>query len=748
MTRSQINVLERLSPSKSPSGPVRPASSSSASLQAASTSAKARLDEMLEGRMGRIELSLLTITFGLLLAVLLTVVDVAYRGRPGLSCRDLLLTMGLAAVVTVPSSIVVAALLVVVIGLAHWHGDRKWWSSFLTCLSLPVLTLATILWNEPEAQTRLGFLAAIACAPASALLYVILARRPWTARPIGMAIFHLTIIQGVLIGVCGTATLFAWTGLTASPVIAWIAALIVTLFFYRSFARGTPAIGASTALFIPLLIYGFAVCGSPTPSLSPLSGAPPAPLASDASESPTVVLIVLDTTRRDHLGAYGDHRNLTPHLDKIAEEGAVYEQAISPAPWTIPSHASLFTGWYPLTHGCTHEHHLWLDDSFVTLAEMLRDEGYQTVSLNSNFYLTRCNLLQGFDTSVFLEGPYDQLGVRRLSQFYGAPPDWVDKGSGEAVQFLAHWLAKEKAKGKPLFLFLNLFEGHRPYIPPRAERLAHLPPGVDPFEAARFAMTFEPIPFHIRGAQDAKAQKLAGALYEALIQYQDQRMREILNLLARRLDLDNTLLIVLADHGENLGEEGRWEHIHAINETLIHVPLIIRYPKRFPGGTRVPGLCQTLDIVPTIFDVLGKDCPTSGLPGRSLTPQQFQPRLEAFAQVSPYTLHFPMIQTTLGFENGLRGFNVHRRVLRTATMKYVWQSDGRHQLYDLTADPLETVNLVETKPDVAAQLHQRLTQWWSDQPTYKPSEKPSPPTPAPLDKHALEQLRSLGYVGG
>jgi arylsulfatase A-like enzyme len=473
------------------------------------------------------------------------------------------------------------------------------------------------------------------------------------------------------------------------------------------------------------------------------------PTAAVAGTKPTnVVLIVLDTTRRDHLGAYGDTRGLTPYLDKLASEGAVYEQAITPGPWTIPSHASIFTGWFPLSHGCSNEHRLWLDDKFTTLAEMLGEAGYQSLALNSNFYLTRCNLLQGFDKTVFLEGPYDRLGVRRLANLYGAPSEWVDKGSGEAVTSLSNWLGREYDPGKPLFLFVNLFEGHRPYIPPRDERHAQLPPDVSRLEAARFATTFEPIPYHIRGEENESAQRMLKPLYEALIRYQDRRLEEFMGILSQRINLDDTLVIVTADHGENLGEAGRWEHIHAINENLIHVPLVVRQPARFPAGTRVRGLCQTVDILPTVFDVIERDCPVKDLPGRTLVPDTFQPREEAFAQVSPYTMHFPMIQMTLGFEQGLGRFNAHRRVIRTGSMKYIWSSDGRHELFDIKHDPQETQDLMQSKPDVATELDRRLSEWWKKQPAFVPASRDKTRAPEPLTLEAIEQLRSLGYVGG
>ncbi|MCH7527380.1 MAG: sulfatase-like hydrolase/transferase [Planctomycetes bacterium] len=234
-------------------------------------------------------------------------------------------------------------------------------------------------------------------------------------------------------------------------------------------------------------------------------------------------------------------------------------------------------------------------------------------------------------------------------------------------------------------------------------------------------------------------------MYEAEVRYQDRRLGEFLALLRERTDFDNTLLIISADHGENLGAGGRWEHTHAINDALIHVPLIIRFPKRFPRGTRVSGLCQNIDFVPTIYDVIGHDCPVTGLPGRSLVPENFTPYQAAFAQVSPYYMDFGVIETTTGFEAGLRKFNTHRRVLRTGDYKYIWSSDGKHCLYNVRNDPQETVNLVARKPELAQRLHQQLLDWLDAQPKYVPKKNDRPRVP--LDDKTINRLRSLGYIG-
>jgi arylsulfatase A-like enzyme len=235
-------------------------------------------------------------------------------------------------------------------------------------------------------------------------------------------------------------------------------------------------------------------------------------------------------------------------------------------------------------------------------------------------------------------------------------------------------------------------------------------------------------------------------MYAAEISYQDRCLGEIMDYLRQQVDLDHTLVIITADHGENLGEAGRWEHLYAINDLLIHVPHVIRYPKQFPPGTRIKGLCELADLIPTVVEEAGLPLDLRALSGRSLRPSGFEPKLETVAQVWPYYLYLNKVEPLRGFERGLSDFLTQRRVLRTVSMKFVWSSDGMHQLYDITADPLETMNLAESMPELAQEFQQRLESRWASMAAYVPKAYDEHMS-SPIDSRALIQLRSLGYVG-
>jgi arylsulfatase A-like enzyme len=237
------------------------------------------------------------------------------------------------------------------------------------------------------------------------------------------------------------------------------------------------------------------------------------------------------------------------------------------------------------------------------------------------------------------------------------------------------------------------------------------------------------------------------ALYDAEVAYLDAQLGRLLTVLRDAVDLDNTLLIVTADHGENLGEGARWNHLFAVNDQLVRVPLLIRYPARFPAGLRIGGQCQTVDIVPTIYDVLGRTPQVAGLPGRSLVPQGFAAREVTFVESIPFYNDLARMSAVRGMERDISEFTRTLRAIRTDRLKYVWSSAGDHALYDLDRDPDEAVNIIAQQPDRAKDLAERLQVWWEAVPKYEAQANPaSSEATAPLGPAERERLRALGYT--
>jgi len=280
---------------------------------------------------------------------------------------------------------------------------------------------------------------------------------------------------------------------------------------------------------------------------------------------PDVLLVTLDTTRADHLGAYGDARARTPNLDRLAAEGVVFERAITAAPLTLPAHASLLTGRYPFAHGVRNNGNFTLDASAATLATALHDAGYRTAAFVSAFVLDRrYGLARGFDR-------YDD----RLE---------IERRGGETAAALQAWLDETAADARPFFAWLHLYDPHDPYEPP-----------------APFASAFADRP------------------YDGEIAYDDAVLGGVLARLAARGPRDRAAIVaVVGDHGESLGEHGEATHGLFVYESAIRVPMLLHGP-RFTRGRRVQALVRTIDLAPTLVDAAGLP-PLARADGRSLLP--------------------------------------------------------------------------------------------------------------------------------
>ena len=491
------------------------------------------------------------------------------------------------------------------------------------------------------------------------------------------------------------------------------------------------------------------VAGNAEPAVTRADHASKVGMTAAKPEAPNVVLIVLDTTRRDHLGAYGSSYGLTPHLDGLARESSVYASAFSNSSWTVPAHASMFTGLYPSSHGCTNEHHLWLDDGFTTLAEVLGGQGYETAACAANHFLFECNLLQGFDRVERLSGDYEALTTARAARLLGVPRKWVDKGGVEATETVSRWLEAGLGRDGPFFLFINLLEAHAPYAPPLAQRARFSPLGRGLLQASLLSESFDLLHTDARELENPPQAATARAQYRAEINYQDQVVGEILERLRSHIDLDRTLLIVTADHGEQLGENGRWGHSWGLHDTLIRVPLLIRYPKRFAPGTRIEGICETLDVFSTVTGVAGVDAMGTAGPGRSLVPDEFVAREAALTQIWPAHMHLGLLRKWIPFDRDFRQFTSYAYGWHTGQEKFVWSSADQHALYRIDTDPLEQQNVYSPFGPFAAKakkLEERLFDQLGRLPAYEPPRRAATRESAAPDERAIQRLRGLGYV--
>ncbi|ELZ05702.1 sulfatase [Natrialba asiatica] len=345
----------------------------------------------------------------------------------------------------------------------------------------------------------------------------------------------------------------------------------------------------------------------------------------DGTRHSNVLFVVLDTVRKDHLGAYGYERETTPTLSQFAENATVFESAIAPAPWTLPVHASLFTGRYPSQHGAD-QGSPYLEDA-TTLASILSAAGYDTACYSSNAWITPyTGLTDGFDDqdSFFEVLPGDVLSGPLASAWQAVNDnDYLRELASKLVRVGAMAHAKlasgEGADSKTpavidrtksfiddsnsdqgWFAFVNLMDAHLPYYPPEEYR-TEFAPGVDPDSVCQNSKEFNS---GARDIDDEEWEAIRG-LYDAEIAHMDAELGRLFAWLRETGQWEDTTVIVCADHGELHGEHDLYGHEFALYDELVNVPLLVKHPEL--AADRRDELVELLDLHETVLDALDVD---------------------------------------------------------------------------------------------------------------------------------------------
>jgi arylsulfatase len=454
---------------------------------------------------------------------------------------------------------------------------------------------------------------------------------------------------------------------------------------------------------VPLLILALAVS-----SLRPEEHTFPT-RPRQSGNLPNVVVLVSDCVRADHVSYYGYERETTPLFDRLAAEGVLFEDAHASASWTLPSVTGLLASTRagidvrPGVSGT--------ELNALTLPEVLTELGYVTYAASNNPHLGgRFGVGSRFDAfdggrSLWeraLDTTTVGLVLRRL--FLTDDGTMVD----QAIEVLDDL-------SEPFFVYLHVMGGHGPYEHPSSyEPPFPIPPTDHPITGPHPGMTV---------SNEQRANLVAR--YDVMIRYADDQLTRFVDALAARYELDDMLLVYTADHGEEFGEHGGWEHGRSLHVESVRVPLALRWPGHIPTSTRRSDLASLLDLGPSILGLLPE--------GIVAAPDQWQGVDLQLAKTDPALRHRVAI-SELG---------PSLRALTTPRWKYVVDvSDGSVQLYDRRADPDETVDVADRQPEVLEELANLLrAQLEGGASALELSDEATPADPA-----LVEQLRALGYV--
>ncbi len=405
-------------------------------------------------------------------------------------------------------------------------------------------------------------------------------------------------------------------------------------------------------------------------------------LAVSPDAKPNVIFVTIDTLRADHLGCYGYKQVETPHIDELARLGARFTHAYTPVPITLPAHAVLFTGAFPMATGMHDFSGNKLPESVTTLAQALKDSGYTTAGFVGSAVLdSRFGLNQGFDT-YFDHFDFSRLLEKNLDQ--------MERRGDVVMDEALSWLKRNPRR--PFFLWVHLYDPHHPYTPPEP-----------------YASRYQTRP------------------YDGEIAFDDAQMGRLIAFLKEQRLFEQSLFVIVGDHGEGLGEHGEETHGFFIYNSTLHVPLIFKLPGVQPRV--IEDEVSLADVMPTLLQALKVTVPAS-VQGRTLLSQILGRRAAGSSQLYAESylplLHFRWSQL---------------RSLQSRGMKYI--DAPRPELYDTRSDSAEQKNLFESRQALAHEMRDRLFGLLR---RYTPASGGAASEKELTDPALLERLKSLGYV--
>ncbi|ELY54939.1 sulfatase [Natronococcus amylolyticus DSM 10524] len=475
----------------------------------------------------------------------------------------------------------------------------------------------------------------------------------------------------------------------------------------------------------------------------------------------------MDTARYDE--SFGTAA--PPTIADLCDNGTKFTNAFAAAPWTLPSHASVFSGQYPSKHG-SNATAKQFNPSAPSVIEAFDEAGHETVAVSNNTWISgEFGFDRGFDQFrknwQFVQADADPVkiarendGIERWKElarhiFDGNPPlnalnalyaffqhrHGSDDGAKRANDWVKEWL-DDREESDPFFLFLNYMEPHLEYAPPQEYTEQHLPDGV----TFKEAMQVEQDAFrYIAGDLEMTERdfEILRALYRGEIAYLDEQIGNLRESLKRAGEWEDTVFVVIGDHGENIGDHGLMDHQYCLYDTLIHVPLVIHGGAFTNGGERTD-LVQLTDLAPSLLDAADIEAPEfrDRLQGQSFHPQaDTDPREYVYAEyMAPQPSMDALEKRVSNPSEEVYKYDRSLRAIRGTDWKLIRGSDGTRELYQVSVDQMEADNRSETEPEQAERLEQQLDDWLES----FTSEEDN--TDADMDQNTKNRLEDLGYL--
>jgi arylsulfatase A-like enzyme len=556
--------------------------------------------------------------------------------------------------------------------------------------------------------------------------------------------------------VCAAVTFIILERIVAvdpSKIQMWVAPAIVSLVVYaigRAIWSKSPKAVYGLAIGLPIVLASLPVIANNMREDSALNFE----LGEAPADAPDVLMIVMDTVRSQSVSGYGYERPTTPNLDKVAEEGLVFLDASAPATWSLPAHASLFTGTFPSWNNA-HGETRYLDSQLPTMAEFLVQAGWESRCFSANPHISDSfGLTRGFmyndkawmaGTSgrnfSFIYRMIDALGLGAVD----------DKGGAQVVGNIEDWMDTRPDDSPPSFVFVNFLEAHFPF--------RQLPADFrDAYQNAdsNTLREIDQIAFGVQFGRQLSDEEMEFVhqplvdLYDGGVQYTDYLVGKVLDVYREAGRLDNTVVVILGDHGEVVGEHGAFGHVTPVLEQDLRVPLVFRYPPAIEANSRVEMPVSTVGTFATVMDLVDVAPPpilqiTSLMPaldgeevGLPILAERFEEEMLA-ARFAP------------GTANGTgEQVNPHGRyrTYRSGDYKLVQHSEDGTFLFNLAKDPGENHDVAAIDVGPLADLERELEDWAKelglpdlDAPIDMPRDMPQN-----IGAAEIEALQALGYM--